>query len=127
MASKWDVTAASEDRKLAPKENDWALSGMGDTPAKRTPKKRRLMGAESSSETGSDADEEDSSCDDEEFESESSDEEEDHEKGKPAATRVTLEKTPLQDLVERNVKCPACGFEVLFCLDTVAIATEAHV
>lgn len=73
MASKWDADANKEDRKLAPKEDDWEL------PAKRMLKRRPLMGGELSSETESEGSHEDE-------ESESSEEEEDHEKGKPPAT-----------------------------------------
>lgn len=45
---QWQASAEQEDYKLSPKERDWALPGMGETPMRRTRKKRHFLGDSSS-------------------------------------------------------------------------------
>ena len=97
MALKWDVNAEKEGGKLAAKEDDWALAGVGDTVAKRTPKKWTFFG---SHDTDSDLEREDTSVD---SGSSSGNETEDEVKeSKPGRTRVFPEVVALKNLIEKT-------------------------
>ena len=122
MASKWNVDDKTEKRKLAPSESDWNLAGHGETlVGKRQRKARTFLGDSSSDESYSSGSDESSS---EETEEEALDLDNSWNDRKPPASRMMLESSALTELIETNMRCPKCGGDIEFLLETITIATK---